>query len=66
MTMTRFATTEGGAPFGATTEGGIEGWTGPAGVTWSGGAQARKVNESSKQAREGPGAKFIKRDILIQ
>jgi len=64
--MIRFATTGGGAPFGETNEGGIEGWTDPAGVTWFGGAQARKVNESSKQARGGPGAKFIKRDILIQ
>ena len=38
----------------------------PAGVGRFGGAQAKDMNESAKQARDGPGAIFINHDILIQ
>lgn len=38
----------------------------PAGVVRLGGAQAKEMNESAKQARDGPGAIFINHDILIQ
>ena len=38
----------------------------PAVVVRFGGAQAKEMNESARQARDGPGAIFINHDILIQ